>query len=231
MLYEIINNTFVIIKVKWRARFKLVLIDYNDFEKVKDKKWTYFNYNDSVGYNVKKASKKRIITIEEHILPDVKQENTIIHLNKNRLDNRKENLRVVTHFYAQEYTKIFTEEAKQLLESYNEIINNSTIKNQFKEQNIKEIPNVIEKSISIKKPKIKEINIEGIEIPATLKEFLYYKSATKERSDYFYLIGHPLVLEKLNKRRLQGTKSKSLSTKEKLEQLVSKLNEINLNYL
>lgn len=225
MLYEIINEKYVIIKVKWRARFKLVLIDYTDFEKVKDKKWTYYNYNDSVGYNVKKASKKRIIKIEEHIIPDVKQGYTIIHLNKNGLDNRKENLRVVTQFYAQEY--FFTEEAKNLLESYNEIINSSTIKSEFKEQNIKEIPDVIEGSISIKKPKIKEINIEGIEIPESLKEYLYYKSATKDRSDYFYIIGHPLVLEKLNKRRLQGTKSKSLSTKEKFEDIVNKI--INLS--
>jgi hypothetical protein len=225
MNYELVDK-YAILKVKWRARFKLVLIDSEDLDKVKDIKWTYYNYGDFIGYNVKKASKKRINTIEEHILGNIKHTHSIIHINHNGLDNRKENLRIVSKFEAEEYKKLFTQDSAKLLESYNDIISESKLSQVTIEQNTMEIQEVSNTPITIKKPKIKEINIEGIEIPENLKEYLYYAPEKKDRAEYFYLIGHPLVLEKLNKRRLQGTKSKSLTTQEKLNNLIQKINEL-----
>lgn len=213
-----------IIKVKWRTRFKIVLVDIEDFDKVKDIKWTYYNYGNFVGYNLKTATKKRIKRIEECILGECNgQIHEIIHVNKNGLDNRKENLKIVSHFVAQQHKNQFTREGKVLLESYNEFVNScEDLTPETKEGNICKIPDINETPLTIKKPKIKKINIEGIIVPDELKEFLYYN----DKSDYFYIIGHPIIFEKLNRRRLQGSKSKTLSTKEKFEEIQNQLKKL-----
>jgi hypothetical protein len=213
-----------ILKVKWRARFKIVVVDEEDFDKVKDIKWTYFNYGDFVGYNVKTATKKRINTIHELIIgPINNQTHEIIHINKNGLDNRKENLSVVTKFLAQQHKNSFTSEGQKLLESYNKIVANSTDLTQATiKENILDIPQVISPVI-LKKPKLKTIEIEGIDIPEQIKPYLYYSAVKKDKTDYFYLIDYPLILEKCNRRRFQGTKSKSLNTKEKFDHLINQL--------
>jgi len=213
-----------IIKVPWRARFKLVVVDEEDYDKVNTIKWTYFNYGDFVGYNVKTATKKRINRIEERILGPIDyQKNEIIHLNKNGLDNRKANLMIVTKYQAgiHKNQKHITSTANELIFSYNKIISDAGLK----QDKLIDYP-VCDEQPTIKKPKLKKIEIEGITIPDDLKDYLYYCPVKENRTDYFYIIGHPVILEKLNRRRFQGTKSKALTTQEKFEQIQMQLEEI-----
>ena len=213
-----------IIKVSWRARFKFIVVDEEDYNKVNNIKWTYFNYGGFVGYNVKTATKKRINRIEELILGPIDyQKNEIIHLNKNGLDNRKANLMIVTKYNAgihKNQTHI-TSIANELQLSYNKIISDAGLT----QENIINYC-VCDEQPTIKKPKIKKIDIEGIDIPDDLKEYLYYCPVKEKRTDYFYIVGHPVVLEKLNRRRFQGTKSKALTTQEKFEQIQMQFEEI-----
>ena len=70
---------------------KFALVDNKDFIKFVNLKW----YLDSTGYASKRINKK---TIRLHqFLIGKKQGKIIDHINRNKLDNRRKNLRFVTH--------------------------------------------------------------------------------------------------------------------------------------
>jgi len=117
--------------------------------------------------------------------------------------------------------KHITSTANELVLSYNQIISDAGLT-----QDKLNTYNICDEQPSIKKPKIKKIEIEGITIPDDLKEYLYYCPDKENRTDYFYIVGHPVILEKLNRRRFQGTKSKALTTQEKFEQIQLQFEEI-----
>jgi hypothetical protein len=94
--------------------------------------------------------------------------------------------------------------------------------------NLKEVPDTFQEvDYNIKIPKLKEINIPNLTIDESIKPYLFYHSQKNDRTDYFYLIGHPLVLEKLKKRRYQGTKDKNMNTIEKYNLLLKTIEELN----
>lgn len=70
---------------------KYALIDHEDFELVSRFKW-YFS---SLGY-VSRSGCKKHFTLHQLIMKTKKGE-YVDHVNRNKLDNRKENLRIVTN--------------------------------------------------------------------------------------------------------------------------------------
>lgn len=67
-------------------------IDNDDYEKIKDISW----YEASNGYMSHKERNKKVILMHRYIL-DVKNDKLVDHINHNKRDNRKKNLRLVTH--------------------------------------------------------------------------------------------------------------------------------------
>lgn len=75
------------------TRGKFALIDDEDFERVNQYKWTF-----SQGYAVRgkwNKGKTEIILLHRFIL-NVKKNELIDHINRNGLDNQKENIRIAT---------------------------------------------------------------------------------------------------------------------------------------
>lgn len=71
---------------------KIVLVDDEDFDKVSSLTW-YCTHN---GYAINELirNKKRTRTLMHRMLLDCPAEKIIDHINSNKLDNRKENLRI-----------------------------------------------------------------------------------------------------------------------------------------
>lgn len=67
-------------------------IDNDDYEKIKDISW----YEASNGYMSHKERNKKVILMHRYIL-NVKNDMLVDHINHNKRDNRKKNLRLVTH--------------------------------------------------------------------------------------------------------------------------------------
>lgn len=218
-------DTYTVFRIKWRAKYLLVVVDIEDYDKVKDKPFTFYNHSRYLGYNTKLPIKNRIKRIEEYILGEIDNSKEYIHLNNNPLDNRKCNLQIVTKFMSRNFHYDTT-----LLNSYNDIISRTNFDKGSISLNTKEFIENETQEVSIKKPKVKEIKIEGVLIPETIKDYLFYTPVKNGRTDYFYLVGHPEVFSKTNKRRLQGTKSKELSTKEKFDDLLDKLKMLSINF-
>lgn len=211
-------DSYTVFRIKWRAKYLLVVVDTEDYIKVKNISFTFYHHLNYLGYNTKLPIKNRIKRIEEYILGEIDHSKEYIHLNNNPMDNRKCNLQIVTKYMARNI-----ECNNDLLNSYNDIILKTGFDKSVISLNTKK-PNEIPISpVPVRKPKVKEIEIEGIEIPENIKEYLFYTPNKNGRTDYFYLVGHPEVFSKTNKRRLQGTKSKGLTTKEKFDDLLEKL--------
>lgn len=217
-------DTYTVFRIKWRGKYLLVVVDTEDYDTVKDTPFTFYNHSNYLGYNTKLPIKNRIKRIEEYILGEIDNSKEYIHLNNNPLDNRKCNLQIVTKFMARNFHY-----DTDLLNSYNDIISRTNFDKSSISLNTKEFIENETQKVPIKKPKVKEIKIEGIDIPNSLKEYLFYTPVKNGRTDYFYLVGHPEVYEKTNKRRLQGTKSKSLTTKEKFNDLLENLKILSIN--
>lgn len=72
----------------YRGEGKFVIIDDEDYDLVKDKKW----YIDMNGYAIDNVSRVRM----HRIIMDPPKNMVIDHINRDTLDNRKENLRICT---------------------------------------------------------------------------------------------------------------------------------------
>ena len=71
---------------------KRIFIDLDDVEKVKNLKWSI----DSKGYPVTTINKTQKIRMHRYIL-NLEEDIPVDHKNKNRMDNRKNNLRIATN--------------------------------------------------------------------------------------------------------------------------------------
>ena len=211
MLYEIIDGV-VLIRVKWKNKIKIVAVDESDFDKVKDKKISYYQYGNFVGYHVKEAVNKRVNSIASVILDT---QNKVIHKTQNVFDNRRSNL-----VELKINLKIDDEEeVKSLISSWNELITKSSYSEEVKTNHIiTEFPTLFVYK-SKPAPKSKQHNF-SFTVSEEIKPYLYYTPVKDTRTDYFYIVDHPLVIEKLQRRRLQGTKNKKLSTEEKYNEII-----------
>ena len=90
---EVLDD-YAVIKIRNRDNETIAegLIDIEDIDKVKDIKWRLHNN----GYIQGTTNGKRIGYIHRYIL-EYKGEKEIDHINRNKLDNRKINLRIVNH--------------------------------------------------------------------------------------------------------------------------------------
>lgn len=101
--YEIVkysDKEYVICKLTFASKTRLLVIDFNDFEKIKYLKWDYMT-NGYVSTRIY-INRKLEITIYIHnlIMNQIKFTSdrtgkTVDHINRIPLDNRKENLRMV----------------------------------------------------------------------------------------------------------------------------------------
>jgi hypothetical protein len=219
----------MIFKIKWKAKYKLCLIDDEDSLLIANKKWQYYHYKDYIGYHLQTSGKERIKKLTDLIIGNYdKQKYSIIHLNKNCFDCRKKNLLLVTSHEKNCHKDIITEEGIKLLNEYNDIIKGADYTVDIIKFNLKEVPESFQEiDYTIKIPKLKEINIANLIIDESIKPYLFYHPQKNDKSDYFYLIGHPIVLEKLKKRRYQGTKDKNINTIEKYNLLLKTIEELN----
>lgn len=217
MNHEVLDNN-VLLKIKWKNKPRLIAFDLEDFEKFKHIKWSYYQYGDFVGYHVKEATKQRVRSLASVIL---NTNDAIIHLNRNSLDNRKCNLLKKSIGLIIEPSRIQT-----MIDDWNKLIEKSSFSKEAKETHYL-LETVVEPIIVPSKPapKVKELKFD-FELDETIKPYLHYTKATTERSDYFYLVDHPVVLDKLKKRRLQGTKSQSLSTEDKYLSLIKVIEDL-----
>ena len=83
----------VIIYYKYnKPKDKRIIVDLNNVEKIKNLKWSI----DSKGYPVTTINKTQKVRMHRYIL-NIEDDVTVDHKNKNRMDNREENLRIATN--------------------------------------------------------------------------------------------------------------------------------------
>lgn len=93
-----------ILEVKTKGIIYKVILDEDDFYKLSKNKWYMFS-SGYIGRNAIINGKNVTIFIHREIMNPCK-ENDIDHINRNKLDNRKENLREVSHKKNTENRKI-----------------------------------------------------------------------------------------------------------------------------
>ena len=84
---EVIENNNFLVLVTNRNEF--IVIDKEDYNKIKDSKWCV----SKTGYAVANINKK-VVKMHRQILGVIDPSQIIDHKNRNKLDNRKENLRI-----------------------------------------------------------------------------------------------------------------------------------------
>lgn len=86
------KHTEIIIRDKFYNEKCRVLIDTNDIDLIKNIRW-YFGAN---GYIMGHTKDRKNITLHK-VLTKTGQRELVDHINGNKLDNRRENLRLATH--------------------------------------------------------------------------------------------------------------------------------------
>ena len=79
---------------------KVALVDNDDFEMVSKKKWRFIERKDGTGYASRtegKVGERFEWYMHWEIIGKPSNGLVVDHINRNKLDNRKENLRVITH--------------------------------------------------------------------------------------------------------------------------------------
>ena len=75
---------------------KYALVDNKDYESLNKFKWCFAaNYYGYGGYAVRRADGK--VVRMHRIIIDAKKKEEVDHINRNKLDNRRRNLRIVSH--------------------------------------------------------------------------------------------------------------------------------------
>lgn len=72
---------------------KFAIIDNEDWDKIKDYSWCISTDNNIVAYIKGSGRKNRKLILLHRLIMNAKQGQEIDHINRNRLDNRKNNLR------------------------------------------------------------------------------------------------------------------------------------------
>jgi len=94
------NKEYTVIKIQHHDTHKYGLIDKEDFDKVKDHTWHY-TANAYLSYTQRMNCSQKAVYLHNVVMdrlehPGKGTKESIDHMNRNGLDNRKENLRLVT---------------------------------------------------------------------------------------------------------------------------------------
>ena len=94
------GNEYTVIKVKFNNEYVYGLIDKDDFPKIKEHTWHYTS-NAYLSHNIKVDGKRKAQYLHNVVMGRLDHTGkgsteTVDHINRNGLDNRKENLRLLT---------------------------------------------------------------------------------------------------------------------------------------
>lgn len=94
------GKEYTIMKIKFNDGFIKTIIDREDFIKIKDYSWHYVA-NGYISHGIKVDGKKKELYLHNMVMgriefPGKGAKESIDHINRNGLDNRKENLRLIT---------------------------------------------------------------------------------------------------------------------------------------
>jgi len=94
------GNEYTIMKIKYNDGYVYSLIDKDDYAKINEYSWHYIS-NAYIGHTVVVDGKRIVLYLHNIIMgrlehPGKGATETVDHINRNGLDNRKENLRIIS---------------------------------------------------------------------------------------------------------------------------------------
>jgi hypothetical protein len=94
------GSEYTIMKVKYNNEYIKAVIDTEDFIKIKDYNWHY-TANSYISHTIRVDGKQKALYLHNIVMnqlehPGKGSRQSIDHINRNGLDNRKENLRLIT---------------------------------------------------------------------------------------------------------------------------------------
>lgn len=94
------GNEYTIMKIKYNDSYVYSLIDKDDYAKINEYSWHYIS-NAYIGHTVVVDGKRIVLYLHNIIMgrlehPGKGATETVDHINRNGLDNRKENLRIIS---------------------------------------------------------------------------------------------------------------------------------------